>query len=135
MNRPSTTAALAVVGLVFTVTVLGVVAAFLFAPPGTDAAMVIGPLLGTLAPTIAAIAVLVQVRGVDAKVDRVADDTYRLTNGLLDAKVRAGFADVAPHLVHPEADALVAEDRLTRARAKAESEPPGTPASGDPHRP
>jgi hypothetical protein len=125
-NRPSpsTTAALVVVAVVFCVTMLSVVLSFLFAPEGSDAAVVIGPLLGTLAPTIAAVALLVQVRDVKdaqaataAKVDRVAQDTHDLTNGLLDSKVRAGFADVAPHLVHPEARPLVEDDRLTRSRA------------------
>lgn len=140
--RPSTTAALTVVAIVFVVTVVAVVAAFLFAPEDADAAQVIGPLLGTLAPTIAAVALLVQVKDVkdqqvatDAKVDRVADDTYRLTNGLLDAKLRAGFADVAPHLVHPDAEAQVEEDRRVRDAAHVEQEPAGTMAEGDPHRP
>lgn len=126
----STTAALVIVAVVFTVTMLSVVLSFLFAPAGSNSADVIGPLLGTLAPTIGAIALLVQMRDVkasqqatEAKVDKVAQDTHELTNGLLDSKVRAGFADVAPHLVHPSAADLIDEDRATRDRAHEDGNP------------
>lgn len=116
--RVSATAALVVVAIVFCVTVLSVLLAFLFAPEGRDLQLVIGPLLGTLAPTIAAVALLVQVRGVQADVAQVREDTHALTNGLLDSKVRAGVADVIrdEHL-DPEAEALIAEDRSVRERA------------------
>lgn len=116
--RISTTAALVVVAVVFVVTVVSVLLAFLFAPAERDLSLVIGPLLGTLAPTIAAVALLVQVRGVQADVSQVRQDTYALTNGLLDSKVRAGVADVIrdEHL-DPDADALIREDRAVRDRA------------------
>lgn len=127
--------ALVVVAVIFVSALAAVVLSFLFAPEGADTAAVIGPILGGVPATIAAVALLVQVRNVDAKVDRVADDTYRLTNGLLDAKLRAGFADVAPHLVHPSAHAQVEEDRRVRDSAHEEQEPPGTLGDGDPHRP
>lgn len=114
-SRSNTTAALVVVCVVFCFTLLAVLLAFLFAPAGSDATQVIGPVLGTLAPTIAAVALLVQVNKVDAKVERVAEDTYRLTNGLLDAKVRAGVADVIKdEHIDPEAKALLVEDRRVR---------------------
>lgn len=115
--RVGTTAALVVVAVVFCVTVLSVLLAFLFAPAERDLTLVIGPLLGTLAPTIAAVALLVQVRGVQADVQQVRQDTHALTNGLLDSKVRAGVADVIrdEHL-DPEAVALIDEDRAVRDR-------------------
>ena len=116
--RLGTTAALVVVAVVFVVTVVSVLLAFLFAPADRDLTLVIGPLLGTLAPTIAAVALLVQVRGVQADVSQVRQDTHALTNGLLDSKVRAGVADVIrdEHL-DPEAVALIDEDRAVRDRA------------------
>lgn len=115
-QRVSATAALVVVAIVFVVTVLSVLLAFLFAPAERDLTLVIGPLLGTLAPTIAAVALLVQVRGVQADVQQVRQDTHALTNGLLDSKIRAGFADVAhPAFVRPDAHEQIQQDRVTRA--------------------
>ena len=116
--RVSTTSALVVVAVVFVVTVVSVLLAFLFAPEGRDLSLVIGPLLGTLAPTIAAVALLVQVRGVQADVSQVRQDTHALTNGLLDSKVRAGVADVIrdEHL-DPAASTMLTEDRAVRGRA------------------
>jgi protein-S-isoprenylcysteine O-methyltransferase Ste14 len=112
----SATAALIVVAIVFVVTVLSVLLAFLFAPAERDLTLVIGPLLGTLAPTIAAVALLVQVRGVQADVQQVRQDTHALTNGLLDSKIRAGVAEtVRDELVDPAAADLLRTDRQTRA--------------------
>lgn len=117
-QRVSSTAALVVVAVVFCVTVLSVLLAFLFAPEGRDLTLVIGPLLGTLAPTIAAVALLVQVRGVQADVSQVRQDTHALTNGLLDSKVRAGVAEVLhPDLVDPDAAATIRRDRVVRDEA------------------
>lgn len=115
-QRVSATAALVVVAIVFVVTVLSVLLAFLFAPAERDLTLVIGPLLGTLAPTIAAVALLVQVRGVQADVQQVRQDTHALTNGLLDSKIRAGVAEtVRDELVDPAAADLLRTDRQTRA--------------------
>jgi hypothetical protein len=117
-SRVSSTAALVVVAIVFCVTVLSVLLAFLFAPEGRDLTLVIGPLLGTLAPTIAAVALLVQVRGVQADVQQVRQDTHALTNGLLDSKVRVAVSEtVHPDLLHPEIGDTLIEDRIVRERA------------------
>ena len=117
-GRVSSTAALVVVAVVFVVTVISVLLAFLFAPEGRDLTLVIGPLLGTLAPTIAAVALLVQVRGVSADVSQVRQDTHALTNGLLDSKVRAAVSEtVRPDLLHPEIHDTIVEDKAVRARA------------------
>ena len=116
--RVSATAALVVVAVVFVVTVVSVLLAFLFAPEGRDLTLVIGPLLGTLAPTIAAVALLVQVRGVQADVSQVRQDTHALTNGLLDAKVRAGVSEVVrDDLLDPALAETVAVDKVVRDTA------------------
>lgn len=121
--KVTTLGALIVVAIVFVVTVVCVLIAFLFAPAERDISLVIGPLLGTLAPTIAAVALLVQVRGVQADVAQVRQDTHALTNGLLDSKVRAGVADVIKdeHL-DPDAVALIVDDRAVRDRNHAPGE-------------
>lgn len=149
-SKPSTTAALIVVCVVFCVTLSAVLIAFLFAPEGSNADAIVGPLLGTLAPTIAAVALLVQVKDVKdaqavtaAKVDQVATDTYRLTNGLLDAKVRAGVADVIrPEHIDPAAENQLVNDRRVRDEVHypGPSDRPASPwrdvpDDRDPHRP
>jgi len=117
-TRVSTTAALVVVAVVFCVTVLSVLLAFLFAPAERDLTLVIGPLLGTLAPTIAAVALLVQVRGVQADVQQVREDTHALTNGLLDSKVRVAVSEtVHPDLLHPDVEPTLVADRIVRESA------------------
>jgi ascorbate-specific PTS system EIIC-type component UlaA len=90
-------------GVVFCFTLAACVAVFIAAPEGGNTASLIAILIGALAPTLASLGVLAKVNNTDAKVDRVADDTYRLTNGLLDAKVRAGVADAMPeHMLDPD---------------------------------
>lgn len=120
-NRPTTTPAVSTtvvavsVVIVFCFTLACAAAMFIAAPDGANTGSLITILLGPLAPTIGTLALLVKVSGTDAKVDQVAQDTYRLTNGLLDAKVRAGVADVvAPELLREDAHAQVALDRQVR---------------------
>ena len=121
-QRVGSTAALIVVAVVFVVTVVSVLLAFLFAPAERDVALVIAPLLGTLAPTIAAVALLVQVRGVQADVQQVRQDTHALTNGLLDSKVRAGVAEVIrPDLHRPGIAPVVEDDKRVRQAYERES--------------
>lgn len=124
-ERVSQTTALVVVAVVFVVTVLSVLAAFLFAPEGRDLTLVVGPLLGTLAPTIAAVALLVQVRGVQADVQQVRADTHALTNGLLDSKVRAGVSEVIhPDLLHPDVAETIVSDKAVREAQHLRDEGP-----------
>jgi hypothetical protein len=114
-QRVSPTAALVVMAVVFTVTILSVLAAFLLAPADRDLTLVIGPMLATLGTTIATVALLVQVRAVQSDVQQVRQDTHALTNGLLDSKIRAGVAEtVRDDLVDPNAHALLQADRQTR---------------------
>lgn len=136
MNGKSSTntAALIVVAVMFVVTVMAVLLAFLLAPADRDLTIVIGPLLGLLAPTIASIALLAQVSTVKnvqeqqgAKLDKVAKDTHDLTNGLLDSKVRAGVADVIrPQHVDPDVLEQLERDYAARERSHA-SEPDTRP--------
>ena len=114
----ATTTALIVVAIVFGVTVVSVLLAFLFAPADRDLRLVIGPLIGTIAPTIAAIALLVQMGSVRGEVAQVRRDTHALTNGLLDSKVRVAVSEtVHPNLVNPEVEGLLEVDRKVRDRA------------------
>lgn len=59
--------------------------------------------LGVLAPTLAVLVTLRAVSNVQDQVQGVKEDTHALTNGLLDAKVRAATAEVIhPDLVDPD---------------------------------
>lgn len=132
-NSPNTTpstAAIVAVCIVFCFTLAAAVAVFAIAPNGESTVVLVGSLLGTLAPTLAAVAVLVQVRGVQSvqaeqgeAISRVASDTYALTNGLLDSKVRAGVSEVIrPDLLHPEVAETIARDKVVRDERLDESD-------------
>lgn len=112
-----------VAGIVVTVvaTLLCSTAVLLFAPTGTDVA----PLIGTLAPTVAALGALAQVQRMQGKVDRVDQRTEELSNGLMDSKIRAGVADVIPdHLL----DDTYTRQQLAADRMRVKSS--GSQASG-----
>jgi hypothetical protein len=91
MNRSTTTLAWAVVVLTLGV-ITAVVLVTILAPD--QEADVVGQLLAVIGPTVAVLVTLRALGSVQHDVSRVRDDTFRLTNGLLDAKVRAGVADV-----------------------------------------
>lgn len=131
--KPSTTVALIAVCVVFCFTLACVVAVFIAAPDGANTATLAASLLGTLAPTIAAVALLVQVKDVKAtqtdqgeRLERVASDTHALTNGLLDSKVRVGVSEVLrPDLLHPDVQETLNADRIVREDAHDDGgEPP-----------
>lgn len=123
-NAPasSTNVAVVAVCVVFCFTLTAVVVVFALAPEGANTTALVGSLLGTIAPTLAAVAVLVQVKGVQvaqaeqgAQISRVASDTHALTNGLLDSKVRAGVSEVIrPDLLHPDAAEQITRDKVIR---------------------
>lgn len=102
--RPPNNNVIVIVGaVVFCFVIAAVVAVYVAAPEGANTGSLITLLIGQVAPTLVALGVLAKVNSTDAKVERVADDTYRLTNGLLDAKVRAGIADTMPeHMLDPD---------------------------------
>ncbi len=107
-TRTMVWAIVALVGL----TLAAVVVLVTFAPAGEDRRIVVLQVLGMLAPTLAVLVTLQQVGRVESRVRDVARDTHDLTNGLLDAKVRSGVADVLhPNLMDPESADQVEEDR------------------------
>lgn len=74
----------------------------IFAP---DSAPIATMLVANLVTAIPALLALAKISNVDTQVDRLA-------NGLMDAKVRAGLADVLPdELIDPDAHQLIQRDR------------------------
>lgn len=123
-NQPNNNVIVIVGAAVFCFVIAAVVAVFVAAPDGAETGSLITLLIGQVAPTLVALGVLAKVNQTDAKVERVADDTYRLTNGLLDAKVRAAIADTTPeHMLDPDyVEGQMNSDRRIR-REQEEREP------------
>jgi len=85
-------------------------------PEGGNPGSLIAILIGSLAPTLAAIAAVAKIGNVEQRVEQVAADTSDLANGRGDAKMRAAVATViGDEQVHPDARAQVAEDRIRLA--------------------
>lgn len=117
--HPSTTGDTAILLICVTVlvSIIGVISAavFILADENHDPTVLCATLVGTLAPTIAAMAAVVKVAGVSAQVSDVAEDTNKMANGLGDSKIRAAMADVLPdHMVDPAAMPQLEADRLRR---------------------
>lgn len=72
--------------------------------------------LGTIGALIAGLAQLGRKQAdTDRKVDEALAGVNYLSNGGMDAKVRAGVADVLPdHLIDPQARPLIEQDRVRR---------------------
>lgn len=99
------------VALMATVVALGIAL-----EDGSRAATLIGlviPLVGLAVPGLLA---LVKLNDVQATMTKVAGHTTDLTNGLLDAKVRAAVADVMSDVIDPDAREQIATDRARRDR-------------------
>lgn len=112
MARSETTVVVICVTVLVSVVVAAVALVYVFAPAGTDTPGLAAILVGTLAPTIAALATMLKVGNVSSQVADVAADTEKLANGLGDAKIRTAVADVlADDLVDPEAREQLAADR------------------------
>lgn len=93
-------------------TIAGATAVLLWGPEGTDVA----PLVGMVAPTVAALAALAATQKVAGHVNRVDKRTEDLANGLMDSKIRAGVADVIPdHLL----DQTYTRHQLAQDRVRA----------------
>lgn len=118
MNKRSDTGLMLVcVTVLVGMVVAGAVIAYIFGPKDGSSNSLITTLVAVLAPTVAAMAAVVKVGGVQSQVADVAADTERLANGLGDAKIRAAVADVLPdHMVDPAARTQLAEDRARIAR-------------------
>lgn len=126
----------------FVATMAATVALFLVADDATVAATLVTSLLGSLG-TIAAVLVTLaktsqvadSVRRVEGEVEEVSGRTHDLVNGLLDAKVRAGVAEVLhPNLVDPAIVDQVVVDKVTRAEGRAPGHAPD-PMDPDPTEP
>lgn len=91
---------------------------------GDTSAALVASILAAMPATAAVIVNLSATAKVQAQVSTVAQDTHDLRNGLLDAKVRAGVADVIhPELIDPEyaeGEGIIAD----RVRRDEEHEPP-----------
>jgi hypothetical protein len=106
--------------IVFVVTILSVTAIAISIEDGARASTMIGLILAPLTTVLGILAVFGKVSNLETRMGDVQSDTRDLTNGLLDAKVRAAVADViGPELVHEEAREQVALDRERRAQKNA----------------
>jgi hypothetical protein len=121
----------AVVAL-FVCSVAAVTLLQLFAPE--DANATITALLASMPATVAVLANLVRTDQAASIASEIRQDTQDLTNGLLDAKVRSGVAQVlAPELVDDDIAEQLEHDR---ARIDAAHGDPDTlPGNGRPPRP
>lgn len=134
-DTPAPTVMIVAGTVMFCFVIAGCVSVFIAAPEGANTGSLVALLIGALAPTLASLAVLAKVQGVDEKADRtsrevsaVRQDTYALTNGLLDAKVRAAVADVAhPSFIRPDAAEQIAADRAVRESASGDRPEPNMP--------
>lgn len=123
MNR--TTTLIAGVVVIFVAT-LGTIVLLAFAiEDGARIESLVGLILPAAGTLLLALLALDRVAKVDEKIDRVGQQTTDLTNGLLDAKVRAAVADVlAPHMVDPAAEQQLVSDRARRDAATVASDAP-----------
>ncbi len=115
------------VALAVTVCFVAVVAAStaVYAIDRDAAGDFVTPLFTALGTTVALIAGLAQLGRKQADTERKVDEALAgvnyLSNGGMDAKVRAGVADVLPdHLIDPEAKPQIEQDRVRRAAGPPE---------------
>jgi len=114
-NRPTVSSTAVIVGAVIALcfVVAAVVVLVLFLPPDRDAMPYVALLMSTVGTTVAGILALMKLQGVD---DKVTD----LTNGVMDAKIRAGVADVLPDSsLDPGAADQIRDDRARRDEVSA----------------
>lgn len=103
------------IAAMFIALVAGVVVLAIFLPTSRDVTTIVTPLVAMFSTLALMIGGWVTLRRIDTKVDQVQSDTQELVNGLADAKVRAGVADVLrPELIDPEVQPQLAEDRRRR---------------------
>lgn len=100
-----------VVAMFITTTAASVLLA-IFAQESTTVIAVLFANLAAALPSVLAL----------AKVSNTAEQVDKLANGLMDAKVRAGLADVLPdELIDPDAQHQLRADRARRAQAHTEA--------------
>lgn len=116
-----TTVLIVCVVVAFVVSVIAATAVAVLVEDAGRATVMIGLILAPLTSVLSALIVFAKVSDLDAKVGEVRTDTADLTNGLMDAKVRAAVADVlAPEYVDENA-----RDQLIIDRARREHRPGG----------
>lgn len=104
--------------VMFVATMATVIALAFAIDDGARVESLVGIILPAAASLVVAMLALVKISQVGDQVDKVSKQTTDLTNGLLDAKVRAAVADVlAPELVDPAAEQLLTSDRHRRDSA------------------
>lgn len=121
-----------IAGIVACFVTIAVCSTVVYAVDSEAAADFLTPVLGFAGTTLALIAGLVAVTRKQEETARQLDDVKRdvtyLANGGMDAKVRAGVADVLPdHLLDPEAAEQIEADRAYR-----EAGPSGAPEAPAP---
>lgn len=113
-DRTARTVILAIV-ILFSVTLVAVTLLTLFTKDPESNTALVASLFGNLGAIAAVLVNLQRTASVEEKVDTVGQQTSDLVNGLLDAKVRAGVADVMhPDLIDPDAHAQLHADRAKR---------------------
>lgn len=101
--------------VVFLATLGAVVAIALAIEDGARVTSLLGLILPSCSAVILGLLALFKLTEIKADVATVKADTTDLTNGKMDAKIRAGIADVlANHLIDPEAREQIDLDRLVR---------------------
>lgn len=113
-HRAAQVSANAIIAGIVAVVIVAIMAAtvVLVFAPGQD----IAPLVGMVAPTVASLAGLIAIRQVGERVGRVEKHAEELANGKMDAKIRAGVADVIPdHLL----DQTYTRHQLAQDRVRA----------------
>lgn len=110
----STNVAVIATTVLGSVTMLTVAIVIATAPADADLGLLVGLLFTGAVQLMASVVALVRTEQVRSTVDELA-------NGKMDAKIRAGVADVLPdHLVDPKARPQVERDRATRDKAAAD---------------
>lgn len=99
------------ISLVACVAIVASVVLVAVAPDGTDPTLLLGGILGPAASLIATLVTLGRLEQTKSTVDDLA-------NGKMDAKIRAGVADVlADHFIDPGAVEQIARDRTRREQS------------------
>lgn len=109
----NTTALLITVGAVFTAVMFAIVALVIFAPPQADTTTLIPVILTGMTNLIIAAGALAKANAAASTAADINGTVKELANGGMDAKIRAGFADVA-------ADHMVKSDTATQQQLEAD---------------
>lgn len=117
-NEPATrpnTVLIVCASVLVAVTILCVTLIAVAVEDGARSTTLIGLVAAPLTTGLGVLVVLGKVQNVERQVSEVKDHTYDLTNGLLDAKVRAAIGDIlAPHLLDDDAREQLEADRAVR---------------------